>query len=255
MPRASGRMPPNCQPPPASRTSPRGHPLGAVGRGAARSAAPSRPRSPRSRSRRPPRRAAGAGGGALPLPAAGAHARRPRLLHRRARRALRRPPADLRRRPRSGKRVIFGAPDAPRATVAEAVLASCAVPWIFAPVEIDGREYVDGGVWSPTNLDAVPAGRGSRVLAPDPDRGRRDGGAAHGERRRGRLRGHGASARGAELRDDRPRRGEPRGDRPGPDGCRAGGGGCRRRLCPGPPTDLGSTVSSSGAPSRAPRPP
>ena len=71
----------------------------------------------------------------------------------------------------SGKRVIFGAPDAPRATVAEAVLASCAVPWIFAPVTINGREYVDGGVWSPTNLDAVPAGRGSRVLCLIPTAG------------------------------------------------------------------------------------
>ena len=71
----------------------------------------------------------------------------------------------------SGKRVTFGAPDAPRATVAEAVLASCAVPWIFAPVEIGGREYVDGGVWSPTNLDAVPAGRGSRVLCLVPTAG------------------------------------------------------------------------------------
>ena len=54
--------------------------------------------------------------------------------------------------------MIFGAPDAPKATVAQAVLASCAVPWIFAPVEIGEREYVDGGVWSPTNLDAIPAG-------------------------------------------------------------------------------------------------
>jgi NTE family protein len=71
----------------------------------------------------------------------------------------------------SGKRVVFGAPDAPRATVAQAVLASCAVPWIFAPVEINGREYVDGGVWSPTNLDAVPAGRGSRVLCLVPTAG------------------------------------------------------------------------------------
>ena len=70
-----------------------------------------------------------------------------------------------------GKRVVFGAPDAPTASVAQAVLASCAVPWIFAPVEIDGREYVDGGVWSPTNLDAVPAGRGSRVLALIPTAG------------------------------------------------------------------------------------
>jgi NTE family protein len=71
----------------------------------------------------------------------------------------------------NGRRVMFGAPDAPRANVAEAVLASCAVPWIFAPVEIGGREYVDGGVWSPTNLDAVPAGRGSRVLCLIPTAG------------------------------------------------------------------------------------
>jgi NTE family protein len=71
----------------------------------------------------------------------------------------------------NGRRVIFGAPEAPRATVAEAVLASCAVPWVFAPVEINGREYVDGGVWSPTNLDAVPSGRGSRVLCLIPTAG------------------------------------------------------------------------------------
>jgi NTE family protein len=67
--------------------------------------------------------------------------------------------------------VLFGAPDEPKATVAEAVLASCAVPWIFAPVEIGGREYVDGGVWSPTNLDAAPGGRGSRVLCLIPTAG------------------------------------------------------------------------------------
>jgi NTE family protein len=66
---------------------------------------------------------------------------------------------------RSGRRVLFGAPGSPRATVAEAVLASCAVPGVFAPVAIGGREYVDGGVWSPTNLDAAPAGRGSSILA------------------------------------------------------------------------------------------
>ncbi len=71
----------------------------------------------------------------------------------------------------TGRRVAFGAPDAPRATVTQAVLASCAVPWIFAPVRIGGREYVDGGVWSPTNLDAVPAGRGSRVLCLIPTAG------------------------------------------------------------------------------------
>ena len=34
----------------------------------------------------------------------------------------------------------------------------------LAPVRIGGREYVDGGVWSPTSLDAAPAGRGSSIL-------------------------------------------------------------------------------------------
>jgi len=64
----------------------------------------------------------------------------------------------------NGGRVIFGAPGAPRPAVRDAVLASCAVPWLFAPVTIDGRDYVDGGVWSPLNLDAAPGGRGAHVL-------------------------------------------------------------------------------------------
>jgi NTE family protein len=69
---------------------------------------------------------------------------------------------------RSGRRVVFGAPGAPRASVADAVAASCAIPWVFAPVQIDGREYVDGGVWSVTNLDAAPARRDTEVLCLDP---------------------------------------------------------------------------------------
>jgi NTE family protein len=68
----------------------------------------------------------------------------------------------------SGRRVMFGSPGAPRASVAQAVTASCTVPWLFAPFEIDGREYVDGGVWSPTNLDAAPAGRLTEVLCLNP---------------------------------------------------------------------------------------
>ncbi len=71
----------------------------------------------------------------------------------------------------SGRRVAFGADGAPDAEVADAVTASCAIPGYFAPVEIGGRAYVDGGVWSPTNLDAVPAGRGTRVLALIPTAG------------------------------------------------------------------------------------
>jgi NTE family protein len=69
---------------------------------------------------------------------------------------------------RNGRRVVFGAPDGPAATVGQAVLASCSVPWIFAPVKIGDREYVDGGVWSPTNLDAAPVRRGSEILCLNP---------------------------------------------------------------------------------------
>jgi NTE family protein len=71
----------------------------------------------------------------------------------------------------SGARVLFGAPGAPDAEVPDAVLASCAVPWLFAPVTIGGREYVDGGVWSPVNLDAAPGGRGAHVLCLAPTAG------------------------------------------------------------------------------------
>jgi NTE family protein len=68
---------------------------------------------------------------------------------------------------RSGRRVVFGAPGAPAATVPEAVVASCSIPWVFEPVSIGGREYVDGGMWSVTNLDAAPAGRDTQVLCLD----------------------------------------------------------------------------------------
>jgi NTE family protein len=71
----------------------------------------------------------------------------------------------------TGRRVVFGRPASPSATVGEAVEASCTVPWLFAPVRIGGTDYVDGGVWSPTNLDAAPAGRGSYVLCLNPTGG------------------------------------------------------------------------------------
>jgi len=72
---------------------------------------------------------------------------------------------------RRGRRTVFGSPGAPPASVAEAVAASCSVPWLFAPVEIAGREYVDGGVWSATNLDAAPATRDTHVLCLNPTAG------------------------------------------------------------------------------------
>lgn len=63
-----------------------------------------------------------------------------------------------------GRRVVFGAPGAPAATVAEAVQASCSIPGVFRPVRIGEDEYVDGAVWSPTNMDAAPALRETHVL-------------------------------------------------------------------------------------------
>ncbi len=59
----------------------------------------------------------------------------------------------------SAARVAFGAPGAPEATVGEAVAASCAIPGFYRPVRIDGRSYVDGGVWSASNVDLL-AGAG-----------------------------------------------------------------------------------------------
>ncbi len=54
-----------------------------------------------------------------------------------------------------GRRVVFGRPGAPPARLSEAVAASCAIPGYFAPVRIGTREYVDGGVHSPTNADVL----------------------------------------------------------------------------------------------------
>jgi NTE family protein len=68
----------------------------------------------------------------------------------------------------SGRRTVFGAPGAPAADVADAVMASCAIPCWYAPVTIDGERYVDGGACSATNVD-LASGHGLDrvfVLAP-----------------------------------------------------------------------------------------
>lgn len=56
---------------------------------------------------------------------------------------------------RTGRRVAFGSPDAPRATLGEALAACGAIPGWFAPQRIAGRRYADGGVVSPTSADLV----------------------------------------------------------------------------------------------------
>ena len=68
----------------------------------------------------------------------------------------------------SGRRVVFGSPGAPEASVAAAVEASCAIPGVFRPVTVDGRRYVDGGVWSPTNMDRAQVRPGTEVLCLNP---------------------------------------------------------------------------------------
>jgi NTE family protein len=55
----------------------------------------------------------------------------------------------------NGRRTVFGRDGAPRATLREAVMASCSIPGWYAPVTIGGRRYVDGGTCSPTSLDLV----------------------------------------------------------------------------------------------------
>ena len=55
----------------------------------------------------------------------------------------------------TGRRVVFGAPGAPPAGLRDAVLASCAIPGWFEPVTIANRRYVDGGMWSATNVDLL----------------------------------------------------------------------------------------------------
>lgn len=59
----------------------------------------------------------------------------------------------------TGERVVFGREGSPRAPLARAVAASCAIPGLFCPVPMAGRLYVDGGLHSLSNLDLL-AGRG-----------------------------------------------------------------------------------------------
>jgi NTE family protein len=73
------------------------------------------------------------------------------------------------------------------------------VPWLFKPVTIAGREYVDGGVWSPTNIDAAPAARDAQVLCLSPTAG------AVGPNVWGALRAAGRTAAGVEAAQLRSR--------------------------------------------------
>ena len=137
----------------------------------------------------------------------------------------------------SGRRVVFGDDGAPEASVADAVAASCAVPGLFAPVAIGDREYVDGGVWSPTNLDLARAGkRRPRALprarrrrwAPRPALALR--GLAAGWRLATSVEAAAAGRRGAKVEIVAPGRRRGRRDGQRPDESRAARARARRGL-------------------------
>jgi NTE family protein len=68
----------------------------------------------------------------------------------------------------NGRRVAFGRAGAPAAELPDAVAASCAIPGFYRCVEIGGRQYVDGGVHSTSNLDVLRAGSLDLVIALNP---------------------------------------------------------------------------------------
>jgi NTE family protein len=58
----------------------------------------------------------------------------------------------------TGRRVMLEAdppPGRPRATLPEALAASCAIPGLYPPVRVGGARLVDGGLRSPTNFDVA----------------------------------------------------------------------------------------------------
>jgi len=68
----------------------------------------------------------------------------------------------------TGQRVLFGQEGGPRASLPEAVAASCSIPGWYEPAIIGGRRYIDGGVRSATSLDVLRGTdvRDVYVLAP-----------------------------------------------------------------------------------------
>ena len=76
----------------------------------------------------------------------------------------------------AGRRVAFGRPGAPEATLPEAVLASTAIPNVFPPVKIGERHYVDGGVKSATSLDMATKDGCDAIICVAPLGFRRDDG-------------------------------------------------------------------------------
>jgi NTE family protein len=63
---------------------------------------------------------------------------------------------------------VFGPTRIPCDGLRAAIAASCAVPGYFAPVEVDGVLYLDGGIASPTNADVLRDQKFDLVIAVSP---------------------------------------------------------------------------------------
>ncbi len=53
----------------------------------------------------------------------------------------------------AGRRAVFGRDELLEVPVARAVAASSAIPLLYAPVEIGGRDYIDGGIGDAAHID------------------------------------------------------------------------------------------------------
>lgn len=63
----------------------------------------------------------------------------------------------------SGARMVFGRPPHDQVTISKAVAASSAMPLVYRPVRIDGRDYIDGGVRGNASVD-LAIERGAKLI-------------------------------------------------------------------------------------------
>jgi predicted acylesterase/phospholipase RssA len=61
------------------------------------------------------------------------------------------------------ERVVFGAPGWDDVPISKAVSASAALPMVYRPVDVKGRQLIDGGIRSTTNVD-LAVERGAKFI-------------------------------------------------------------------------------------------
>jgi NTE family protein len=61
------------------------------------------------------------------------------------------------------ERIVFGAPGWDEVPISKAIAASTALPMVYRPVEVRGRQLVDGGIRSTTNVD-IAVERGAKFI-------------------------------------------------------------------------------------------